>query len=159
PQFDFFDLKGVIEGLAADLHLPGVGFRAATATPWLHPGRSAELTLNGTPAGVFGELHPKVAASFSKEFAERAVQVAELDLEAILTAVPERFPYRPFSILPAAKRAVAVVVPVDTPAEQVLAEIRAAGGDLLVSAELFDLYTGEGIPVGTKSLAFALTYQ
>ena len=110
-QYDFFDLKGIVEGLAADLHLPGVGFRATTTAPWLHPGRSAELTINGKPAGVLGELHPKVAASFGKEFAERAVQVAELDLEAILAAVPDRFPYRPFSILPAAKRDVAVVVP------------------------------------------------
>jgi phenylalanyl-tRNA synthetase beta chain len=158
-QYDFFDLKGVVEGLVADLHLPEVGFRVAPSTAWLHPGRSAELTINGAPVGVFGELHPKVAPNFGKEFVERAVQVAEFDLEAILAAVPDRFPYRPFSTLPAAKRDVAVVVPVDTPAERVLAEIRAAGGDLLVGTELFDVYTGEGIPPGTKSLAFALTYQ
>src|SRR5581483_3871825 len=156
-QYDFFDLKGVIEGLAGDLHLPGVSFRAAAAIPWLHPGRSAELTLGGKPVGVFGELHPKVAANFG--LGERAVQVAELDLEPILAAVPDRFPYRPFSTFPPAKRHVAVVVPADTTAEKVLAEIRAAGGELLVAAELFDLYTGEGIPQGTKSLAFALTYQ
>lgn len=156
-QYDFFDLKGVIEGLAADLHVPAVGFRAAPATAWLHPGRSAELTINGKAAGVFGELHPKVAANLG--LGERAVQVAELDLEVLLAAVPERFPYRPFSTFPPAKRDVAVVVPADTPTERVLAEIRAAGGDLLVGAELFDLYTGEGIPPGTKSLAFALTYQ
>jgi phenylalanyl-tRNA synthetase beta chain len=156
-QYDFFDLKGVIEGLAGDLHLPSVSFRPASATPWLHPGRSAELTLNGKPVGVFGELHPKVAANFG--LGERAVQVAEIELEPILAAVPERFPYRPFSTFPPAKRDVAVVVPSDTPTEKVLAEIRAAGGELLVGAELFDLYTGEGIPPGTKSLAFALTYQ
>ena len=114
-QYDFFDLKGVIEGLVGDLHLPGVGFHAASAPPWLHPGRSAELTLAGKPVGVFGELHPKVVANFG--LGERAVQVAELDLEAILAAVPERFPYRPFSTFPPAKRDVAVVVPADTPAE------------------------------------------
>jgi phenylalanyl-tRNA synthetase beta chain len=155
--FDFFDLKGVIESLAADLHLPAVTFRTAPATPWLHPGRSAEVSVGGKAVGVFGELHPKVAANFG--LAERAVQAAELDLEAILAAVPERFAYRPFATFPPAKRDVAVVVPADTPAERVLAEIRTAGGELLVGAELFDLYTGEGIPPNTKSLAFALTYQ
>jgi phenylalanyl-tRNA synthetase beta chain len=156
-QADFYDVKGVVESLAADLHLPSVGFRLASGVAWLHPGRAAELTVNGTGVGTLGELHPKVAANFG--LAERAVQVAELDLEAILAAVPDRFPYRPFSIHPPAKRDVAVIVPADTPAERVLAEIRAAGGELLVGAELFDLYTGEGIPSGTKSLAFALTYQ
>src|SRR5262249_62119567 len=89
-QYDFFDLKGSLEGLAADLHLPGIGFRAKRDVPYLHPGRSAELVLNGQAVGVFGELHPKVAANFG--LAERAVQVAELDLEAILAAGPGRFP-------------------------------------------------------------------
>jgi phenylalanyl-tRNA synthetase beta chain len=156
-QYDFFDLKGVIEGLAADLHLPGLAFSAAKSAPWLHPGRSAELSVGGKLVGTFGELHPTVAANFG--LGERAVQVTELDLEALLAAVPERFPYRPFSPFPPAKRDIAVVVAADTPAEKVLAEIRAAGGDLLTGAELFDVYAGEGIPPGTKSLAFALTYQ
>jgi phenylalanyl-tRNA synthetase beta chain len=157
PQADFFDLKGVVESLAADLHLPGVSFAAASSAAWLHPGRAAELRVGGRAAGVLGELHPKVAAAFG--LADRAVQAAELDLEAILAAVPGRFPYRPFSTFPPAKRDVAVIVPAETPAERVLAEIRAAGGDLLAGAELFDVYAGEGIPAGTKSLAFALTYQ
>lgn len=154
---DFFDLKGVIEALASDLHLPDVSFTAAKEVQWLHPMRAAELSVNGKVVGVLGELHPKVASSFG--LSDRAVPVAELDLEAILAAVPERFPYRPFSTFPPAKRDVAVVVSADISAEAVLDEIRSAGGDLLVGAELFDLYTGDGIPAGTKSLAFALTYQ
>jgi phenylalanyl-tRNA synthetase beta chain len=156
-QFDFFDMKGVIEALGTDLHLPDVSFAHAKPIAWLHPGRSAELSVNGRAVGVFGELHPKIAASFG--LGERAVQVAEFALDTIFAAVPERFPYRVFSTFPPAKRDVAVVVPADTPAERVLDEIRAAGGELLVGAELFDLYSGEGIATGMKSLAFALTYQ
>ncbi|MBA4189097.1 MAG: phenylalanine--tRNA ligase subunit beta [Planctomycetaceae bacterium] len=156
-QYDFFDLKGVVESLATDLHLPGVTYSPAKTTPWLHPMRAAEVSANGKSVGVFGELHPKVAANFG--LGERAVQVAELDLEAILAAAPDRFPYKPFSTFPPAKRDVAVVVPAETPAEKVMAEIRAGGGELLTAAELFDVYTGPGIPAGTKSLAFALTYQ
>jgi len=156
-QYDFYDIKGAIESLAADLHLSGVSFSAVQSVPWLHPMRAAQLRVNGTVVGAFGELHPKAAAAFG--LAERAVQVAELDLEAVLAAVPERYGYRPFSTFPPAKRDVAVVVPADTPAETVLAEIRAAGGDLLTAATLFDVYRGTGLPDGTKSLAFALTYQ
>ena len=155
--YDFFDIKGEIESLLSDLHVTATSFHAASNARWLHPGRSAELSAAGKPVGVLGELHPKVAMSFG--FGERAVQVAELDLEAILAAIPDRFPYRPFSTFPPAKRDIAVVVSAETTAERVLAEIRAAGGELLTEASLFDLYTGEGIPPGTKSLAFALTYQ
>jgi phenylalanyl-tRNA synthetase beta chain len=156
-QADFFDLKGIIQSLATDLHLPDVSFAVAKDIAWLHPGRSAALSVNRKPVGVFGELHPKIVGSFG--LPERAAQVAELDLDVLLAAVPERFPYKPFSTFPPAKRDVAVIVPANTPAERVLDEIRAAGGELLTGAELFDLYTGDGIPEGTKSLAFALTYQ
>jgi phenylalanyl-tRNA synthetase beta chain len=154
--YDFFDLKGVVESLVEGLKLTGTSFRKAKC-PYLHPGRSAELLLGDKPIGSFGELHPKSAMAFG--LAERAVLVAEFDLDALLDAVSDRIPYRPFSTFPAAKRDVAVVVPAETTAAQVLAEVRAAGGDLLTDASLFDVYTGDRIPAGTKSLAFALSYQ
>jgi len=155
--YDFFDLKGVVESLAADLHLRGATVRVSKAIPYLHPGRSAELVVNGQAVGEFGELHPTTAVNAG--LADRAVQVADIDLDALLDAVPVRFPYRSFPTVPPAKRDVAVIVPADTPADAVLAEIRAAGGDLLTGAELFDVYSGDRIPAGTRSLAFALVYQ
>ena len=85
--------------------------------------------------------------------------VGELDLEAILAAVPERFAYAPVPRFPAALRDVAVVVDDALTDEAVVAEIRAAGGDLLAGVRLFDVYRGESIPAGKKSLAYALTYQ
>jgi phenylalanyl-tRNA synthetase beta chain len=157
PQSDFYDLKGVLEGLAADLHLPAVAFEPARDVPHLHPGRAARLLVAGKPVGAFGELHPKVAAAF--RLADRAVLAAELDLEAVLAAAPERFPYRPLSTFPPVLRDVAVVVAEDVPAERVLAELTAAGGELLEDARLFDVYRGDSIPAGTKSLAYALTYR
>jgi phenylalanyl-tRNA synthetase beta chain len=157
PQYDFYDLKGVLEGLAADLHLPAVAFEPARDVPHLHPGRAARLLVSGRPVGAFGELHPKVAVAF--KLADRAVLAAELDLEAVLAAVPERFAYRPVSTFPPVLRDVAVVVAEDVPAERVLAELTAAGGELLEGARLFDVYRGESIPAGTKSLAYALTYR
>jgi phenylalanyl-tRNA synthetase beta chain len=157
PAYDFYDLKGFVEALTGDLHLAGVAFTAVQTVPWLHPMRAATLTLAGQPVGHLGELHPKVAESFG--LADRAVMVAEFDFEALVAAIPTRYSYRPFSPFPPAKRDIAVVVPETTTAEQVLAEIRAGGGELLTAAALFDVYRGPGLPQGTKSLAFALTYQ
>jgi phenylalanyl-tRNA synthetase beta chain len=156
PALDFFDLKGIVEALAEDLHLPGVTYRKSSAT-YLHPGRSAELLVNAKPAGSFGQLHPKVAEQF--DLGGRVVLAAELDLEAILGAVPERYAYVPVPRFPAALRDVAVIVDEAVTAERVLAELRAGGGDLLRGVRLFDVYRGGSIPAGSKSLAFALSYQ
>ena len=125
--------------------------------PHLHPGQAARLLVNGASVGTFGELHPTVAANF--ELAERTVLAAELDLRAVLAAVPGRVAYRPFSGFPPVLRDVAVVVPAGTPAADVGREVIAGGGDLLESARLFDMYRGDRIPPGTVSLAFALTYR
>jgi phenylalanyl-tRNA synthetase beta chain len=111
-------------------------------------------------------MHPKLPAAFVqaddklfKPLLGQTLLVGELDLEAILAAVPERYKYTPIAQFPAALRDIAVIVDEATTAERLLAEIRAAGGDLLRDVRLFDLYRGDGIPAGTKSLAFALTYQ
>lgn len=152
---DFFDLKGVVEALAADLHLPAVMYRASAA-PYLHPGKSAELLVHDKPAGHFGTLHPKVVEAYG--LGNRAVLAAELDLEVIQAAVPARHTYTPVPRFPSALRDVAVIVDEAVAGERVAAEIRAAGGDLLRGMRLFDLYRGDSIPSGTKSLAYALTY-
>lgn len=157
PQYDFYDLKGVVESLAADLHLSKVAFEPEKDLPHLHPGRSAKLLVSGANVGVFGELHPKVAAAC--KLTDRPVLIAALDLEALLAAVPERFPYRPLSTFPPVLRDVAIVVADDVSADRVVAELRAAGGDLLEDVRLFDVYRGDSIPAGTKSLAYALTYR
>jgi len=157
PTYDFYDLKGVLERLLADLHVSGVTVAPAKDVPHLHPGRAARVSVGGVAVGAFGELHPQVAAAF--KLAERAVLVADLDLEAMFAAVPERFAYRPISPFPPVLRDVAVVVPDDLPAEQVQKELATAGGDLLEAVQLFDVYRGDSIPAGTKSLAYALTYR
>jgi phenylalanyl-tRNA synthetase beta chain len=155
--FDFYDIKGVIETLVHDLHLPEVSYRLARAG-YLHPARSAELMVKGNGVGTFGQLHPRVAEAFGLG-AAAVVLAGELDLEGILAAVPERFTYAPVPRFPAALRDIAVIVEESLPAERVAAEIRQAGGELLRGLRLFDLYRGPSIPAGTKSLAYALTYQ
>jgi phenylalanyl-tRNA synthetase beta chain len=163
PALDFFDLKGVIEALVSDLHLPAVSYRPA-AVPWLHPGKGAELRSGDRVLGSFGQMHPRTVAAFAnekalKELADRVVLAAELDVEALQAAVPARYAYTPIAHFPAALRDIAVVVDESVTAERIGQEIRAAGGDLLRGVSLFDLYRGPSIPAGTKSLAYALSYQ
>jgi phenylalanyl-tRNA synthetase beta chain len=158
PVFDFFDGKGLVEGLLAGLHIDGAKFSAEKGVAYLHPGKTAMVSVNGVSLGVIGELHPKVAMLY-KHLKERAVVVAEFDLEAISSQVPVRFAYRPVSIFPPITRDMAIVVAEDITAETVAAELQAGGGDLLEAVQLFDVYRGESIPSGTKSLAYALTYR
>jgi phenylalanyl-tRNA synthetase beta chain len=153
---DFFDLKGVIEALAQDLHLSDTKYQSSKAA-YLHPGKSATLVMGDKPIGDFGVLHPKVAQKYG--LGERTILVAEFDVEALQAATPERFLCAPVPRFPAALRDIAVVVDEAIPAMQIEAEIRTAGGELLRGVRLFDLYRGDQIPAGTKSLAFALSYQ
>jgi phenylalanyl-tRNA synthetase beta chain len=153
---DFFDFKGVVAALVEGLYLSDVTYRPATVS-YLHPGKSAELVLGGEVVGRFGEMHPRVAESFG--LGGRPVLAGEFDLGAIRATIPERHRAAPVPRFPAALRDVAVVVEETVPAERVLAEIRAGGGELLSGVRLFDVYRGDNIPPGTKSLAYALTYQ
>ena len=153
---EFFDLKGVIEDLVGDLHLPEVRYQASAAAH-LHPGRAATLWSAAKLLGEFGQLHPTTAVQYG--LSERIVLVAELDVDALQAALPSRYNFKPVSRFPAALRDIAVVVPETITAERVLAEIHTAGGDLLRGVRLFDLYRGTSIPPGTKSLAYALSYQ
>jgi phenylalanyl-tRNA synthetase beta chain len=153
---DFFDLKGVIEAFAEDLHLFGVKYQLSKAA-YLHPGKAATLLVGDKAMGVFGQLHPKVTEKYG--LAGRIVLVGEFDLEALQAATPIRFSYTPVPRFPAALRDIALVVDEAVSAERIVSEIRTAGGDLLRGLRLFDLYRGNQIPAGTKSLAYALTYQ
>jgi phenylalanyl-tRNA synthetase beta chain len=160
---DFFDLKGVVEALVSDLHLAGVSYRPAKVAT-LHPGRGAELVVGERVAGYFGELHPGMPEALKRvdkdlNLVGRQLLVGEFDLEALRAAVPARHVYRPVSAFPAALRDIAVIVEESVPADRVVQEVRAAGGELLRDVRLFDLYRGESIPAGTKSLAYALTNQ
>jgi phenylalanyl-tRNA synthetase beta chain len=156
PPLDFSDLKGVMEGLVDALHLTGVNCEPVR-TPALHPARAAALVVDGKTIGTFGELHPRVAEFYG--LGERQVLAGELDLEALRAAVPARHLYEPVPRFPAALRDVAVIVEEAIPAARIAAEIQAAGGDLLHGLRLFDVYRGDNIGAGVKSLAYALTYQ
>jgi len=106
---------------------------------------------------VMGELHPLVREAF--DLSEQPVCALELDLEHLLAQVGEVRTMQPISRFPAVVQDVALVVDGNLSAEEVRQAILASGGQLLRDARLFDLYRGEQIPAGKKSLAYSLTYQ
>ncbi len=154
-EADYFALKGALEMLFKRMQIGEVEFNAA-AQPFTHPGRSAEISIAGLKIGFVGQLHPDVAADWD---IDQAVTVAEIDLmsiEAKADLVPR---VAPLPRYPAATRDIAVVVSRDIPALELDKAIRQAGGGLVGSLKLFDLYEGKQIPAGKRSLAFAITYR
>ena len=157
---DFFDLKGVVEALVRDLRLNGsVRYRPVEHSSF-HPGRAAELVIDGRAIGVLGEVHPLVRQAFGLGLdLEKPVLAAELDLEALTASMPLLRNIAPVPTQPAVYQDIALVVDRSVPAAELEAVIREAGGALLEDVRLFDVYEGEPIPAGKKSLAYNLTYR
>ena len=152
---DFFDGKGVIEALAEDLDPKRFSVRAADHA-WLQPGRSADVIFDGKVAGWLGEVHPSVAASFE---ADAPVVAFELSVDELLAAARPVRTYSEVPRHPAVTFDVALVVDDSVTAERVEQAIAKAGGQLLDSVRLFDVYRGPGVPEGSRSLAWALSYR
>ena len=157
PQADFFAAKGVLEAVLGVLRvefatvLPDEGASA----PFLHPGRAATVLIDGEPAGWLGELHPLVAARWDLD---RAVGF-ELDLDAVTAAAAAVPSYRDLTSFPSVREDLAVVVGDGVAAAEVIAVVRDAGGALLASAEVFDVYRGAQVGDGRASLALRLEFR
>jgi phenylalanyl-tRNA synthetase beta chain len=151
---DFFALKGVAEALARGL---GVELAFAPAEePFLHPGRAAKVAVEGAPAGWLGEVHPLVCRTWDLD----AAVAFELDLAPLLAAATlGEETYEDVTTFPAVYQDLAVVVAAETPASAVREAILGAGGDLLQATEVFDLYAGEQVGEGRKSLALNLEFR
>jgi phenylalanyl-tRNA synthetase beta chain len=152
---DFFALKGVLEALAAGLGCPPLEFEPATE-PFLHPGRSAAVSIAGAPLGWLGEVHPLVCRAWDIEAAV-SFEIDAAPLLAAATLGEEDF--EDLTTFPAALRDIAVVVPAEVSAAQVRAAVLAGGGELLHEADVFDLYEGPQLGEGKKSLALSLEFR
>lgn len=148
------DALGVVRRLADEL---GVAIEVGSAArmPW-HPGRCAVISVDEVVIGHAGELHPSVCKAFGLPPRSAAVEV---DLDALMAAAVDVAPGPVFSTMPLAKEDVALVVDDAVTVAAVEAALRAGAGDLLESVRLFDVYTGEQIGEGRKSLAFALRFR
>jgi len=154
-QLDFFDLKGVIEQLLAEMHVEA-GFEPAEAELYA-PGKCAALRVGGSVVGWMGELHPQLVRRY--DLTGAAVLAAELELAPLLSAMQLRQDLAAVSPYPPVLEDLAVVVDQAVPARRVEQVICAAAGALLERIQLFDLYQGEQIGSGQKSLAYSLVYR
>jgi len=151
---DFFALKGVVEALAGQL---GTTIACEPGEqPFLHPGRSAVVSVGGIKAGWIGELHPLVCRAWDIESAAGF----EVDLVVLVAAASAgEETYEDVTTFPASYQDLAVIVPTELPAAELRAAVLAGGGELLHAADVFDLYEGEQVGEGRKSLALRLEFR
>jgi len=153
---DFFDLKGVVTVLFKGLDLPSALYET-WQDPTYHPGKCARIIIGEKQVGVMGEIHPLVHESY--ELPDAPLLAAELDIVALLEATPTCYVVEPVPSYPPVLEDLAVIVDEDVLAERVKALIEQAGGNTLSELKLFDVYRGEQIGSGKKSLAYNLTFQ
>jgi phenylalanyl-tRNA synthetase beta chain len=156
PLLDFFDMKGRIELLLSGLRYSNVSYIPIDSVEYLHPGKAAQVKVNGQVVGVFGELHPLTQEKY--ELGEAPVIVAEFDLATLYQATPT-YEVVPVPDVPPVLEDIAVIVDESVPAERVASLIKQTGGKTVTRVRLFDVYRDEKLGVGKKSLAYSLTYQ
>ena len=152
---DFFDIKGLVEGM---LEVCGVVDWTLQKTDALtfHPGRNAEVLLGNRRIGVFGEVHPEVLENYDLPY---KAYLFEFDLEGLADAATFAKRFEPISIYPKVARDLAIVVDKETLSDMPTELIYTTGGDSVDSVRLFDVYEGEQVPEGKKSLAYTITYH
>ncbi|MCJ7703818.1 MAG: phenylalanine--tRNA ligase subunit beta [Anaerolineales bacterium] len=155
-SMDFFDLKGIVEQALGGMHISQLNFEPAHH-PSFHPGKCARVLAGKTQVGVMGELHPQVTSNY--DLPETPLLAADFDLQAILAAVPALFNVNPTPSHPPMLEDIALIVDESVPAAKVETLIRQTGGSTVTDVRLFDVYRGEQIGAGKKSLAYSLTYQ
>jgi phenylalanyl-tRNA synthetase beta chain len=153
---DFYDLKGVVEALMDGLHLKGVNY-IQHKHPIFHPGKCASVEVDGKQVGVMGELNPIVHAGY--DFSDAPVLAALFYMDTLFEVTPALHEVSSVSSYPPVLEDIALVVDADLPAATVEAMIAQTGGKALTKVRLFDVYQGEQIEKGKKSLAYSLTYQ
>jgi phenylalanyl-tRNA synthetase beta chain len=154
---DFFNIKGVVEALLERLHVVGlVQWERATDLPY-HPGRSANVLVDGQSIGYVGELHPAVAMEF--QLPDQRFCIAELDMEVLLKLWNPHFRIADLSAFTPIYEDLAFVVPQGVKAGELQEAILRVGQPLLRSVQLFDVYQGDQVEAGSVSLAYALTFQ
>ncbi|HEY7835811.1 MAG TPA: phenylalanine--tRNA ligase subunit beta [Solirubrobacteraceae bacterium] len=162
-EADFFAVKALLEALLARMHVDwSVAAAEPERWPFLHPGRSAAITARSAAAdgepftlGFLGELHPLIAGAWD---VPRSAAFA-IDLGKLAAAAPETVGFKPFGAYPVLRQDLAVTLPDTVAAAQLLLSVRIAGGEALADAQIFDVYSGEQVGAGRRSLALALSFR
>lgn len=154
---DFFTLKGVLEDIMNALGLKGMSeYAPTTEYPFLHPGRQANVSLNGESVAYIGQVHPEVMDNYSMK---GEVYVAVIDMPVLVEKATFDRKYEGVAKFPAMKRDLSMVMKKEIFVGQLEKIFREKGGKLLESYELFDVYEGNQIEEGYKSVAYSLTFR
>ncbi|MCI5941656.1 MAG: phenylalanine--tRNA ligase subunit beta [Ligilactobacillus animalis] len=154
-EVDFFYLKGIVANLLHELGVTNESYQAV-AMPDMHPGRTAAIYAGETYLGFIGEVHPNTAKEYKLK---QRVYVFELDLQKVIELPKAAKLYTPVSKYPSITRDIALAVSTDVTNQQIEDCIRKNGGAFLKDIKLFDVYQGEHIMAGFKSLAYTLVYS
>ncbi|OTP11987.1 phenylalanine-tRNA ligase beta subunit [Enterococcus sp. 10A9_DIV0425] len=153
---DFFTIKGILENLFNQLSLTDeVSYQAISNVKELHPGRTAGIYLGETFIGFVGQVHPLTAKAYDIP----ETYVAEFDLEAIVEAAQKGMTFKPVTKFPSVTRDIAMLVAEAITNQEVMTVIEKAAGKFLTDCQLFDVYQGDNIEKGYKSLAYTLTFE
>ncbi|HWR06098.1 phenylalanine--tRNA ligase subunit beta [Sporomusa sp.] len=152
---DFYDAKGSVEAILEGLRIDGYTVEAAV-NPSLHPGKTALIKIANDVLGTVGEVHPEVLNAYE---INRKVYLFELNMEVLVKHAVIKPGYHALPKFPAITRDLALVLPESVPAGDITQAIIASAGPLLSTAQLFDVYTGQQVPAGFRSLAFSLTFR
>ncbi|MFQ5615912.1 MAG: phenylalanine--tRNA ligase subunit beta [Anaerolineales bacterium] len=159
---DFYDLKGIVGGLLSGLHLGGVrtgrGVHYEPGNhPCFHPGKCANVILGENRLGTLGELHPQVAEHY--DLPPTPILIAKIDMDLLLKSIPAGYETDPVPTFPPVLEDLAFVMGEHVPAANVERYIRQTGGRMVAGVHLFDVYRGDQLGAGQKSLAYRITYQ
>lgn len=153
---DFYDIKGVCEEIFEKIHIKNAEFEAVSDDPVYHPGRAARIMIGGKTAGIIGEVHPAVLRNF--DIGTRAY-MGELDFDTLFKAADHNIKYTPLTKFPAVTRDFSILTDKTLPVADIEKVMKKAGGKLLTHLELSDVYTGEQIPEGKKSVMYKAEFK
>lgn len=152
---DFYDMKGIVAEYLAQIGVENVRYEATKRHQNMHPGQTADIYSGDVYLGFVGQIHPKVTQAHKLA----PVFGFELNLFAVMSQVTGDVAYAPISRFPQMRRDAALLVDEHIQHADIVALIRETAGDKLVDVQLFDVYTGDNLPAGKRSLAYTLTYQ
>ncbi|NLY19118.1 MAG: phenylalanine--tRNA ligase subunit beta [Clostridiaceae bacterium] len=153
---DFYYLKGIVEQLFSQMNIYDVDFFPEKDLNYFHPGKTARISLNDKIIGHMGAIHPEVAENFD---CPTDTYIAVLDVVSIIERADMIRQYKPLPKYPAVERDIAILVKEDVPARDIDAVLKKNGGDILEEIRIFDVYKGEQVPEGMKSMAYTLTFR
>ncbi|HOJ76790.1 MAG TPA: phenylalanine--tRNA ligase subunit beta [Bacillota bacterium] len=154
-EYDFYDLKGILESIFEKFRLPLFTLERSTL-PFYHPGQSADIYVNGVKVGHFGRIHPEIIKRYELN---NNAYLMELNLSQLNELPISNIRFKPLPKFPAVQRDLALVIAEEITAESVINQIKEFGGELVEEVKLFDVYQGEQVAPGQRSLAFSITYR